>query len=851
MSVRGKLLLNCACLAVLAALTLASGCSHENAQAGGQIQPDLVDSEPLAAAPPALQATLPALGQLDAVHLSSALTDLTVSGAEALQMSSGAQVMDTSCLLDATAAGPGAGSQAEWALYGFYAGGELSIQALRPQLSIPGSSRCWLLLANFQNGRWEAAGSFSSEDAFAGIELLSGGAAGYLSDGSMLYCAVLCERGNKATVEGLELQVNISGNVPPTAVLSPGSVSGEAPLFVELDASGSDAGGDIGDSIVLYEWDLDGDGNIDLSGPEATQSFNFTSGSWTLSVFVTDQGGLKSSASCEMNISNGGEPPLAVLEADVLAGEFPLEVSFDASGSTGGPDNDAIILFEWDWDGRGVYDEQSGTDPTLSHTFTSAGQFGSKLRITDLGGNQSTASILINVFDPSNAPPVALLSQTEAHAAAPPFTLYLDGSGSTAGGDNGDSIVKYEWDRDGDNIFELNSGTDPDIFITFSKAVRSYVRLRVTDEANNATTASCLVTVGTGAVTATSSGTPATYVSLDVNNGRPAIAYYESSGKDLCFIRANDELGASWGPVQVLDSAGRTGLFCSLKTINGVRCIAYYNDTDKSLKYIRSLDAEGDSWTVPQEIKDYSDPERWIGQYSSLIEVQGRPAIACRERYADNTSALIHIRAADSFGDSWPPDTQLNIVNDPGGFAGYSISQAIVDGCPAVAYTNSDRTQLRFSRSPVGNGDGWNEDPVVLDSGIEFAISNITLIDKPNNRPTISYRYLGELRVVNGTNPSGSSWASPIILDASGDVGSSASMALVDGTPMISFHDAVNLNLNLIRGQGTSSTDWHSKEVLDFSGSVGQESSIIDMYSQPGIAYLDDSAGSLNFMWAP
>ncbi len=796
------------------------------------------------------QAELPALPVLDQLHLASALQDLVQDGAGATQLSSGAVASGDTCLIDATAAGPNGGSQAEWAVYGFYAGGELDILGLDLELDVPGDSKCWIALSNFAKGTWEWHGAFDSGDAFDTISLPTGNGTDYLSSASKLYCAVLCDKGSLASVEGLSLHLDITGNVPPNAILTPESVTGEAPYFAELDASQSDAGGDIGDSIVLYEWDLDGDGNIDLAGPEASQSFNFSAGAWTITVFVSDSTGQKASDSCEMNISTGGVPPVAALEADTYSGEFPLTVNFDASASNGGLDGDQIILYEWDWDGRGAYDEDSASDSTFSHTFTSAGQFGTKVRVTDAGGNQATAQVTISVFDPSNAPPAAVLTPIEAHKAAPPFTVYLDASASNAGGDSGDSIVKYEWDRNGDNIFELDSGTDPDIFHTFSTPWRGFVRVRVTDGANNQSEASCKVNVGTGPVTVTSSGTPSTYTSLAMVNNTPAIAYYESTGKDLCFVHANDPLGASWGAVQVLDSNGRTGLYCDLKVINGNPCIAYYNDTDDNLMFIRALDFNGSSWDAPLDLPELVDADE--GQFCSLAQVDGRAAIAYTS-VSNGVRELRYKRAIDPLGEDWPDTARL--INESAPIdGGQYCSLAIVNGRPAVAYTESSFTQLYYTRAEDSKGVQWG-DRILLDTGgNEFiGLGDIVLIDKLNSRPSVSYRYLGHLRVINATSPNGSTWAAPLVLDAGDSLGWDSGMALINGIPMVCYYDADNDNLKLVRSKISDATNWNAPELLDFSGDIGTGCSIAaDIYDeQPGIAYLDYSAGSLNYIWAP
>ncbi|MCC7477422.1 PKD domain-containing protein [bacterium] len=83
---------------------------------------------------------------------------------------------------------------------------------------------------------------------------------------------------------------------------------------------------------------------------------------------------------------NSGDQLLPSLKADVYSGAAPLTVNFDGSASydSGG---DAITNFWWDWDGDLVFDEDSGTDSTVSHTFTEPGVYRVHLKLVDAVGD--------------------------------------------------------------------------------------------------------------------------------------------------------------------------------------------------------------------------------------------------------------------------------------------------------------------------------------------------------------------------------------------------------------------------------------------------------------------------------
>jgi hypothetical protein len=98
----------------------------------------------------------------------------------------------------------------------------------------------------------------------------------------------------------------------------------------------------------------------------------------------------------------GGSDPFAVLTAapdPVLVGN---PVGIDASGSTdaGGP----IARHEWDLDGNGVYEWDTGRRPFISRTFPVAGVVRLAVRVTDGVGRTATARHALRVNDPPGAP---------------------------------------------------------------------------------------------------------------------------------------------------------------------------------------------------------------------------------------------------------------------------------------------------------------------------------------------------------------------------------------------------------------------------------------------------------------
>jgi len=227
----------------------------------------------------------------------------------------------------------------------------------------------------------------------------------------------------------------VVNKVGPTATNNATPTSGPVPLLVTLNGYGSDADG----SIVLYEWDYDGDGVYDwFSTSTGNTFFTYTAvGTYTATLRVTDNDGFTATASRTITVTNRQDPPSATASADVVEGPAPLTVNFTGSGND--PDDGQIVLYEWDFNGDGTYDWSSTTTGNTSYTYTTPGQYNATLRVKDLDNLTATASVLITVKPVGSPKAVANAAPTSGDA---PLTVNFSATGSY---DPDGSIVLYEW----------------------------------------------------------------------------------------------------------------------------------------------------------------------------------------------------------------------------------------------------------------------------------------------------------------------------------------------------------------------------------------------------------------------
>jgi PKD repeat protein len=289
---------------------------------------------------------------------------------------------------------------------------------------------------------------------------------------------------------------SVGGGAPPAAsfTAAPNPVqTGEA---VNFDGSASN---DPDGTIVKYEWDLDGNGSLETeTGAEAvTQKTYATAGSYDVRLRVTDSSGNKSSTVRTITVTN--RAPLSAFSASPSSATKGQLVTLDASASTD-PDG-TVAKYEWDLDGNGSYETNTGTTPTTSRSYGAAGTVEVKLRVTDDKGATAVSTQKVTI---TLVPPTA--SFTATPSTAPTGTsVQFDAASST---DPDGKIAKYEWDLDGNGSYETATATTPTTSRSYATPATVEVKLRVTDDDGQTATTSRTVTAQNRAPAASFTVTP-------------------------------------------------------------------------------------------------------------------------------------------------------------------------------------------------------------------------------------------------------------------------------------------------------------------------------------------------------
>jgi PKD repeat protein len=177
-------------------------------------------------------------------------------------------------------------------------------------------------------------------------------------------------------------------NRPPVAtiVLPPKVVMGQ-PATIDGSRS-SDPDG----SVSGWEWDLDGDGSFERSGPTVTATFG-SYGTRTIALRVTDDWGLSTVATTQLKVL---APPVA---AGVVTTASPAVNTNTYFLPTGSSDPDGTISkYQWDFNDDGAVDKttwSAGSSPYWR--WTVAGSYQVKLTVTDNDGLKTSVLVPVTV----------------------------------------------------------------------------------------------------------------------------------------------------------------------------------------------------------------------------------------------------------------------------------------------------------------------------------------------------------------------------------------------------------------------------------------------------------------------
>ena len=274
----------------------------------------------------------------------------------------------------------------------------------------------------------------------------------------------------------LQRDATVNANNKPSAVLYTDDsnrreyfiVPGQKVLFH------GNASSDPEHHALLYRFDL-GDGTVYEYSTRSWVQHAFPNGRYTVSLQVRDEKGAVSDPNQCLITAN--LDPTAMAGDPIVAGK-DQRVSFHGTAYNDGDHNDpndAIVLFEWDFEGDGTYEFQNTDDGYATHVYRELGDYTAWFRVTDRWGAQGEDSVSVRIVE--GMPPKAEAGEDMVGLVDEEVMF------SGAGTDEDGTIVTYQWNfGDGSGWKNYDSG---DAVYIYRSTGTYTARFRVVDNDGN------------------------------------------------------------------------------------------------------------------------------------------------------------------------------------------------------------------------------------------------------------------------------------------------------------------------------------------------------------------------------
>jgi PKD repeat protein len=481
---------------------------------------------------------------------------------------------------------------------------------------------------------------------------------------------------------------------------------------VNFDASASK---DPDGTIAKYAWDLDGNGTYETdtgTTPSASRAYA-TPGPRTIGLKVTDNSGATAATTRAVTIQN--VPPTAAFTATPNPVQTGNVVTYNAAGSS---DADGTIAkYEWDLDGNGSYETDTGTAASATSSYPTIGARTIGLRVTDDSGATATTTRSVSVV---NSPPTAAFA-VAPNPALSGVAVTFNAAKST---DSDGTVVKYEWDFDGNGSYETSTGATAATNRTFATPGERIVGLRVTDNNGATATTTLPVTIQNRAPAASFTATPTTAqsgvaIAFDASASSDpdgTVAKYEwdldgngsyetDAGASAKTSHAFPAAGTVIVGLRVTDDSGATATTTRTVTIQNAPPTAAFTATPNPVPT---------GTAVAYNAAGSSDADGTIAKYewdldgNGTYEVNTGTTASASSSYATVGARTIHLRVTDNSG-ATAIATETVTVTNRAPVPSFTISanpvQSLVNvTLNASASKDPDGTIAKYEWDLDGNG---------------------------------------------------------------------------------------------------------------------------------------------------
>ncbi|MBI4651135.1 PKD domain-containing protein [Candidatus Desantisbacteria bacterium] len=264
-------------------------------------------------------------------------------------------------------------------------------------------------------------------------------------------------------------------NQSPKVNLTADKTTGDVPLLVNFTADATDIDG----IVAKYEWNLDTNKSYETSTNTNSITYTYSNaGTYEARVKVTDNDGSSAEANLTITVNQSplqNQPPIANDALINTIENIPINITLTGTD----PDGYTLIYIIVSQPSNGIL---SGATPNLTYApnnnFTGVDNFTFKVNDGKKDSNTATINITITPANSiENQPPIVNLTSNKASGTTP-LTINFIATAS----DNDGSIVKYEWDFNGDKTYDKDTGTTSTTSNTYTITGIYNAKVRATDD---------------------------------------------------------------------------------------------------------------------------------------------------------------------------------------------------------------------------------------------------------------------------------------------------------------------------------------------------------------------------------
>ncbi|MBN2081918.1 PKD domain-containing protein, partial [bacterium] len=233
------------------------------------------------------------------------------------------------------------------------------------------------------------------------------------------------------------------------------------------------------------------------------------------------------------------------------------------------------------------------------------------------------------------------------------------------------------------------------------------------------------------------------------------------------------------------------------------------------------------------------DAGPYLGDSVSLAIINGTPAIAYSLDDWGHDMELRYIHCEDTFGEAWP-DTPV-IVHDGGAIhhVGTTVSLAEVVGRPAIGYHDATGIYMLYRRASDEAGAAWPPASYLVDTDAGDFCS-LAMID---GCPALSYLHVGqdELRFARALDANGDAWDTPVTVNAASGSGRFTQLlaggSMFSNAPLIAHYNSLNAQLLFERALDVAGASWAAPVAISGAGECTDSVALALINGLPALAY--------------